>query len=131
MSTPKEEVLKFLNPKFQRKSWPEDTYVKLLAAARECLPYKVAQQSNVRVLREYVTLLMTQKQSVTDLRAQIASAAKLLRPYQLLLTIPGVGETAAIILSEIEDVNLFPTAKQFVAYAGLDPSVYESGTINL
>jgi transposase len=129
LRTPKEEVLKFLNPRFQRKSWPEDTYVKLLAAARECLPYEVAQQSNVRVLREYVTLLITHKQSVTDVRAQIASAAKFLRPYQLLLTIPGVGETtAAIILSEIEDFNLFPTVKQLVAYAGLDPSIYQSGT---
>lgn len=120
--------MQFLQPRFQKKSWPENTYVKLVATARECLPYKVAQQSNVQVLREYMTLLLTQKQAVTDVRAQIVSAAKLLKPYELLLSIPGVGEiTAAVILSEIEDISLFPSAKKLVAYADLDSSVYESG----
>ncbi|MDD4680972.1 MAG: IS110 family transposase [Clostridia bacterium] len=36
-----------------------------------------------------------------------------------------IGEvTAATILGEIGDISNFDTAKQLVAYAGLDPSVY-------
>jgi transposase len=35
--------------------------------------------------------------------------------------------TAATILGEIGDINRFPTTKQLVAFAGLDPSVFQSG----
>jgi len=48
--------------------------------------------------------------------------------FDLLLSIPGVGElTAMTILAEIGDIKKFPTSKQLVAFAGLDPSVYQSG----
>jgi len=43
-------------------------------------------------------------------------------------TIPGIGTiTGAIILSEIGNIRNFESAKQLVAYAGLDPIVKESG----
>ncbi|WP_078810884.1 transposase [Selenihalanaerobacter shriftii] len=46
----------------------------------------------------------------------------------MLLSIPGVGElTAATIIGGIGNVNRFPTTKQLIAYAGLDPTVYQSG----
>ncbi len=45
------------------------------------------------------------------------------------MSIPGIGEiTTATILGEIGDISNFDTAKQLVAYAGLDPSVYQSGS---
>ncbi|GAB4275312.1 IS110 family RNA-guided transposase [Thermincola ferriacetica] len=128
LSACKEDIVKHLKSKCQRKDWPEQIYQKLLAAARACLPYKVAQQSNVRVLREYIPILMTQKRLLSGLRAQIVAAAKGIPAYSLLKTIPGVGEiTAASILAEIGNITLFPTAKQLVAFAGLDPSVCQSG----
>ena len=49
--------------------------------------------------------------------------------YQLLKTVPGVGENLLIQMSaEIGDYTRFKTAKQFVAYIGLDPSILQSGT---
>ena len=43
-------------------------------------------------------------------------------------TIPGIGPvTCGIILSEIGDISRFDNPQQVVAFAGLDPSVYESG----
>ena len=43
-------------------------------------------------------------------------------------TIPGIGPvTCGIIISEIGDISRFKNPQQLVAYAGLDPSVYESG----
>ena len=43
-------------------------------------------------------------------------------------TLPGVGPVyGAIILSEIGDINRFPSGKQIVSYAGLDATVNESG----
>lgn len=46
----------------------------------------------------------------------------------LLKTIPGVGDKlAAALVAEIGDATQFGHAKQLVAYAGLDPSVFSSG----
>lgn len=45
-----------------------------------------------------------------------------------LTTIPGLGvPLAATILGEIGDIRRFSNLKQLVAYAGLDPSVHQSG----
>jgi transposase len=43
-------------------------------------------------------------------------------------TIPGIGNVCGpIILGEIGDISRFASASKLVAFAGLDPSVYESG----
>lgn len=45
-----------------------------------------------------------------------------------LSTVPGVGPvTGATILGEVGGIDRFSNISQFVAFAGLDPSVYESG----
>ena len=45
-----------------------------------------------------------------------------------LTTIPGISTTlAATILGEIGDIHRFDNLKQLVAYAGLDPTVHQSG----
>lgn len=47
---------------------------------------------------------------------------------KIITSIPGIGTiTGAMILSEIGDINNFTSPNQLLAYAGLDPSVYESG----
>ena len=44
---------------------------------------------------------------------------------------PGIGDmTAAIIISEIGDINRFNNPSQVLAFAGLDPSVKQSGNFN-
>lgn len=43
-------------------------------------------------------------------------------------TIPGIGTTlGATILSEIGDINRFEKPKQLIAFAGMDPSIKQSG----
>jgi transposase len=45
-----------------------------------------------------------------------------------IVTIPGISYTlGAIILAEIGDINNFATPAKLLAYAGLDPSCYQSG----
>lgn len=47
---------------------------------------------------------------------------------QHITSIPGIGPvTGAVILGEIGDVSRFEKSEQLVAYAGIDPSVYETG----
>lgn len=50
-------------------------------------------------------------------------------PFNSKITqIPGIGEVlGASILSEIGDINRFSSIKKLVAYAGIDPSVRQSG----
>ena len=46
----------------------------------------------------------------------------------VIMTIPGIGYiNGGMILGEIGDVHRFPGHKQLLAFAGLDPSVYQSG----
>ena len=48
-----------------------------------------------------------------------------------ILSIPGIGYTlGAIILSEIGDIKRFSNPTKLLAYAGLDPSVRQSGNFN-
>ncbi|SJZ82404.1 transposase [Selenihalanaerobacter shriftii] len=64
----------------------------------------------------------------TIIRTQMHKWAEFSPAFPLFLSILGVGKlTAATIIGEIGDVNRFPTTKQLIAYAGLDPTVYQSG----
>lgn len=129
LSANKEELFNIIKLSKHSDSWCEEKLLKLYAAARESLSYDVAQQSNTRVLQSYIKTLLTQKDIQTEIRALISEQTKLSPDYNLLLSIPGVGEiTAATILGEIGDIVNFESPKQLIAYAGLDPSVYQSGS---
>lgn len=59
----------------------------------------------------------------------IEQEAALQRQYQLLLTIKGVGKLSAVqILAELAVLGDDRTAKQWVAFAGLDPKPCQSGS---
>ena len=47
---------------------------------------------------------------------------------QLLLSIPGVGQsTAALVVAEVGEIERFDRHEELVSYAGLDPMVHQSG----
>ena len=53
---------------------------------------------------------------------------KLMKQHEILLSIPGISYVlGAAILGEIGDVNRFATPQQLQAFAGMDPSVTQSG----
>lgn len=111
------------------KSWSIDKAKLIVETAKESLPDNTPQQSNVYTLDAYIKLLTCIQGILADVRDQMIKWAKLSPEFELLLSIPGVGDmTASTILSEIGDVTRFPTEKKLVAFAGLDPSVYQSGT---
>ncbi len=58
--------------------------------------------------------------------------AKLLKKLNsVILSIPGVGPaTGAVILGEIGDINRFDNPKKLVAFAGIDPTVMQSGNFS-
>ncbi len=67
------------------------------------------------------------EQQVAEVDSTLENLVAVL-PDQYLTTIPGIGPvTAAIILGEIGAVHRFSSIEKLVAYAGIDPTVYESG----
>jgi transposase len=63
------------------------------------------------------------------IRSHIDSHPGLKGQRDLLLSIPGIGETtAAKLLSEIMGVKLYRSARQLAAFAGLAPRLHESGS---
>jgi transposase len=63
------------------------------------------------------------------IRSHIGTHPDLRTQRDLLLSIPGIGETtAAKLLGEIMDVKLYDSARQLAAFAGLVPRLHESGS---
>lgn len=69
------------------------------------------------------------KQLRQEALSHIAADPQLTRRYQLLLSVPGIGENSAIqVLAELSLLPADRDVRQWVAYAGLDPREYASGT---
>lgn len=71
------------------------------------------------------TILFFDKQ----IEAYEKEISSIMKEYgQVILSIPGIGDiTGAMILSEIRNINNFSSADKLLAFAGLDPSVFQSG----
>lgn len=77
-------------------------------------------------LRQTIRMIQSVQSEIDVLDRKIKSIVKELDTP--LLTIPGISYTlAAIILAEIGDINNFPDPSKLQAFAGLDPSTYQSG----
>jgi transposase len=63
---------------------------------------------------------------IGEILAEVESIMKSLN--SIIMTIPGIGYlNGAMILGEIGDINRFSHPSKLLAFAGLDPSVYQSG----
>jgi transposase len=77
----------------------------------------------MRCLLQQVDLLQEQIAQIDDALADLMGQIP-----QHITSIPGIGPvTGAAILAEIGDVTRFDTVDKLVAYAGIDPSVYQTG----
>lgn len=82
-----------------------------------------AVQIEIRCLLEQIALLETQCKEVEERLAQLMEEMS-----QHIMTIPGIKlVTGAAILSEIGDIKRFASIEKLVAFAGIDPSVYQTG----
>ncbi len=92
---------------------------------KERLPKEVA--------NAWEDLAMNIKQKIerikNSLRELLNKHKELLENFQLLLTIPGIGEESAVaILAEVPNIKAFKDARQLAAYAGAIPRNITSGT---
>ena len=80
----------------------------------------------IKMTIELIELLEFQ---IKDIEKQVSEFIK--KNDNVITSIPGIADiTAAIIISEIGDINRFNNPSQVLAFAGLDPSVKQSGTFN-
>jgi len=108
--------------------WFLDKAQQLKEAARRNPYQSQISHGQLISLRMYIHMLFQYQEHLTELLKEISILAKSFEEYKLIQSVPGIGEKiAATILSEIGDINQFDNPKKLVAYAGLDPSVFESG----
>lgn len=80
------------------------------------------------VLLGYLELLNKTEARINCLKKRLAFYSKTDKEIRLLQTIPGVGILISqIILAEIGELERFGSAERLCSYAGLVPSLYQSG----
>lgn len=80
------------------------------------------------LISTYVSIYNDFNNKINPIDKQISTIIKVLNPR--MLTIPGIGEiSAATILSEYGDIKNFSNPNKMLAFAGLDPSINQSGTL--
>ena len=97
--------------------------------AKESFGIKFATEALVMEIKSILSTIEHLQNQVSKLDEKIAV---LLRSLGTTIeTIPGIGPVlGAIIVSEIGDINRFSHASKLVAYAGIDPTVKQSGEFN-
>lgn len=102
----------------------KETCVALREAARNSVGvYNPIHALELQQTIARIKLIQTQTEEVEALIRNIID-----RLHPQILTIPGISYTlAAIILAEIDDFSKFSSAEKVLAFAGLEPSVYQSG----
>ena len=97
--------------------------------AKESFCIKFATEAFVMEIKSILSTIEHLQNQVSKLDEKIAV---LLRSLGTTIeTIPGIGPVlGAIIVSEIGDINRFSHASKLVAYAGIDPTVKQSGEFN-
>lgn len=81
-------------------------------------------------IEQHVTQLKKRIKAIETAAIKVITADEDLRAqYEILLAATGIGARSAILLlTELAVLDPTMTVRQIVAYAGLDPRVYESGT---
>jgi transposase len=108
--------------------WAKEKAILLKAAAARNPFEKTVYQSHILSLNIYINILLQYKEHLSKLESEIDALAKEIEEYNIIKSIPGIGDKiAATIISEIGEIDRFNDPKKLVAFAGVDPSIFESG----
>ncbi|RIW26471.1 IS110 family transposase [Bacillus salacetis] len=130
LKVPSDELAKEMGGLGGKRSngWFYEKALKLKQAAERNPFKKTLYDSHLITLKMYIQMLLQQRDFLNALEQEIDKLATEFEEYEILTSIPGIGtKIAANLISEIGDVTQFSHPKKLVAYAGLDPRVYQSG----
>lgn len=109
-------------------SWAEARSQKLIDAAKRNPFQNNLYHSHILTMEMYIKVLLEYQKHLSSLEKEIHASAKEIEEYKIIQSIPGIGEKiAATIISEIGEIDRFNQPKKLVAFAGIDPSIFESG----
>lgn len=101
-------------------------FAQLKELARNSIGYH--NENSDLLISTYVSIYNEFTLKIDPIEKQISIIIKELKPK--MLTIPGLGEiSVASILSEYGDISNFSSPNKMLAFAGLEPSIIESGTL--
>ena len=102
-------------------------FAKLKELAKNSIGYH--DENSDLLISTYIQIYNNFNDKINPIDKQISTIIKELNPR--MLTIPGIGElSAASILAEYGDIKNFSSPAKMLAFAGLEPSVIESGTLS-
>ncbi len=85
-------------------------------------------KSHLVSMNMYMNLLLQQKEYLLILEEEIDQLAQEFEEYSIIRSIPGIGtKITATLISEIGEIDQFSNPKKLVAYAGIDPRIFQSG----
>jgi transposase len=85
-------------------------------------------QPDYMILTNYLDLIDELNEKIKDIEVEIDKRVVSDSDIELLKTIPGVGRFISFLLkSEIDSIERFISKEKFASYAGLTPSVHQSG----
>ncbi|MEM1505219.1 IS110 family transposase [Domibacillus sp. 8LH] len=114
--------------KSRSKNWANTQAKKLIEAATRNPFQKNLYQSHILSIEMYIKMLIEYQKHLSKLEDEIDALAKEMEEYKIIQSISGIGEKiAATIISEVGEIDRFNHPKKLVAFAGIDPSIYESG----
>jgi transposase len=128
-SAKKEEVIGLIQTHSKMGSvYAHKKYELLLQCIGDAKTTGILMDGYYEIIRIYAENVKHINEQLKVIDKQIEELAFSLQELSLLESIPGIGKKiAAIIASEIGDISRFNSAKQLVAYCGIDPSVRQSG----
>lgn len=82
------------------------------------------------VLDNHIEFVECLNRLIRNVEREINRRASLDEDVRLLLSLTGVGVYSALLIkSEIGDIRRFPNYKKLISWAGLAPSLYQSGNV--
>lgn len=118
-----ETILEFARDK-SKGHFKADDIIKLVELAKTSIGF--SNSSDKLLIKQLSSLIMLLEEQKKDIIKELIVLVKDNCPN--ILSIPGIGaNTAAGILGEIGDISNFRSADSLLAFAGLNPFVYESG----
>lgn len=112
--------------KYSRGALGEEKAVEIHAVCFKTVGMGGQNPAFIFQLRQQIQLIEFTQTQIEDVETHMKECYSKFPCY--LHTIKGVGEiSAAVIFSEIGDISNFENPKKLVAFAGIDPSVHQSG----
>ncbi len=96
--------------------WAKDKAIQLKDRSSHSFE-KTVYQSHILSLGMYINIILQYKRHLSTLESEIDALAKEIEEYNIIKSIPGIGEKiAATIISEIGEIDRFTDPKKLVAF---------------